>query len=134
APGELAILNPPTDTIRTTVPVGQMPHWIALTPNGHTANVTNEHANDLSVVDLATHKVTATIPLGQAPRKIVIQPAPSAAKPANPPVVIAQFCFTPATPPVAPGQPIVWVNDDSIAHTITSDDGKWDSGELAPGK
>ena len=59
------------------IPPRQMPHWIALTPNGHTAYVTNEKDNDLSVVDLATHKVTATIPLGQAPRKIVIQPAPS---------------------------------------------------------
>ena len=133
-PGELAILNPATQTIRTTVPVGQMPHWIALTPNGHTAYVTNEQANDLSVVDLDTDKVTATIPLGQAPRKIVIQPAPSPVQQVNPAVVIADFAFTPATLTVAPGQPIVWINNDSIPHTITSDDGQWDSGELAPGK
>ena len=120
-PGELAILNPATDTIRTTVPVGQMPHWIALTPNGHTAYVTNEKDNDLSVVDLATHKVTATIPLGQAPRKIVIQPAPPAAKPANPPVVIAKFAFSPAThrPPVSRLSGSTTIP----SHTITSDDG-----------
>ena len=133
-PGELAILNPATRTSRTTVTVGQLPHWVALTPNGHTAYVTNEKDNNLAVVDLATHKVTATIALGQAPRKIVIQPVPTPLKPVTPPVVITNFVFTPATLTVAPGQPIVWINHDSVSHTITSDDGKWDSGELAPGQ
>jgi YVTN family beta-propeller protein len=133
-PSELAILNPATNTTRTTVPVGQMPHWIALTSDGHAAYVTNENSDDISVVDLDTHKVTATIPVGKAPRKIVIQPAPSSVKQDNPPIVIANFAFTPATLTVAPGQPIVWINNDSVQHTITSDDGKWDSGELAPGE
>jgi len=54
------------------VKVGDMPHWIALTPDSKTAYVTNENSNNVSVVDLASHAVTATIPVGNAPRKIVI--------------------------------------------------------------
>ena len=35
---------------------------------------------------------------------------------------------------VQPGEPIVWTNADAIPHTVTSDDGVWDSGDVAPGQ
>ena len=50
--------------------------WIAATSDNHFAYVTNEHSNDVSVVDLSSGSVTARIPVGKAPRKIVIQPTP----------------------------------------------------------
>jgi YVTN family beta-propeller protein len=59
------------------VKVGEMPHWIALTPDAKAAYVTNENSNSVSVVDLGSHTVSATIPVGNAPRKIVILPAAS---------------------------------------------------------
>ena len=31
-------------------------------------------------------------------------------------------------------QPIVWINADAVPHTVTSDDGLWDSGDVAPGQ
>jgi plastocyanin len=34
---------------------------------------------------------------------------------------------------VSYGTKIIWVNDDSVVHTVTSDDGKFDSGDIAPG-
>jgi YVTN family beta-propeller protein len=120
------------------VKVGKMPHWIALTPDGRTAYVTNEGSNDVSVVDLGTNKVTATIPVGNAPRKIVMQPAPAAAAQSNMPsdvtVTISGFAFAPQSVTVAPGQRIVFVNNDSVVHTATSADGSWDSKDIAPGQ
>ena len=35
---------------------------------------------------------------------------------------------------VAMGTTVTWTNNDSIAHTTTSDTGVWDSGILAPGQ
>jgi plastocyanin len=35
---------------------------------------------------------------------------------------------------IAMGTTVTWVNDDSIAHTATSDTGVWDSGILSPGQ
>lgn len=34
---------------------------------------------------------------------------------------------------VATGDAVIWVNDDNIAHTVTADDGSFDSGNIAPG-
>ncbi|HKQ68565.1 MAG TPA: plastocyanin/azurin family copper-binding protein [Polyangiaceae bacterium] len=35
---------------------------------------------------------------------------------------------------VAPGTTVRWVNQDSVAHTATSDSGVWDSGTLTQGQ
>jgi plastocyanin len=42
--------------------------------------------------------------------------------------------FDPATLTITPGTRVVWVNDDDYAHTVTSDDGAFDSGAIPPGK
>ncbi len=34
---------------------------------------------------------------------------------------------------MAPGTTVQWINDDSVAHTVTADGGAFDSGSLAPG-
>ena len=62
-----------------TIKVGTLPHWIALTPDGLNAYVTNENSNDVSVVNLTTKATVATLPIGNAPRKIVIQPVAASA-------------------------------------------------------
>jgi len=139
-PGQLSILDPVTSQVAKVVTVGKMPHWIAINSQGTTAWVTNEASNDVSVVDIATGNVTATIPVGNAPRKIVVQPQmPTAAQetmadPAGFMTSIHGMAFTDATIHVKVGQQITWVNEDSIAHTVTSDQGQWDSGNIDPGK
>ncbi len=132
-PGELAILDPVSNSVRKTVTVGKMPHWIAVNSKGDTAWVTDEGSNDVSVVDLNTGTVKATVPIGNAPRKIVIQPQPSAASQGGITTTISHFAFA-ATITASVGQPIVWTNTDSVPHTITSDDGVWDSGDVNPGQ
>jgi YVTN family beta-propeller protein len=138
-----------------------MPHWIAASSDNHYAYVTNEHSNNVSMLDLTSNSVTDTIPVGSAPRKIVMQsgsvkapaqgaqaaspgqsnaapqmPAPAsvAAAPQGQPVAvsIAKFAFVPATITISTGQAITWTNADPVDHTTTSDDKVWDSGSLSP--
>jgi plastocyanin len=47
---------------------------------------------------------------------------------------IQNFAFHPATVNVKAGQKVTWTNDDSTTHTVTADDGSFDSGDLSPGK
>ena len=56
-----------------------------------------------------------------------------AASPAANTVTISGMAFSPASITIKAGQTVTWVNQDSIAHTVTSDQGLWDPGSLAPG-
>jgi plastocyanin len=31
------------------------------------------------------------------------------------------------------GQSVAWLNHDPMVHTVTADDGSWDSGDIRPG-
>ena len=48
-------------------------------------------------------------------------------------VSISGFAFEPAELQVAAGTEVTWTNDDPEAHTVTADDGSFDSGTLDPG-
>ncbi len=45
-------------------------------------------------------------------------------------VDIQRFKFVPERLEVAPGDTVVWVNLDSVPHTLTAQDGSWDSQTL----
>lgn len=47
-------------------------------------------------------------------------------------VAIRQMAF-PARIESAAGVTVEWTNNDMVAHTVTADDGSWDSGSIAPG-
>ena len=49
-------------------------------------------------------------------------------------VAIADFAFDPATIEVAVGTTVTWANRDAAPHTVTADDGAFDSGRLNPGQ
>lgn len=49
-------------------------------------------------------------------------------------VSIKGFAFTPAAVTVKKGDSVTWTNNDSPAHTVTANDGDFDSGELSPGE
>ena len=48
-------------------------------------------------------------------------------------VTIQNNAFTPSEVTVMVGGSILWVNSDEIVHTVTADDGSFDSGDLQPG-
>jgi plastocyanin len=47
-------------------------------------------------------------------------------------VTLANFAFSPATLNIQVGTTVSWTNNDSTTHTVTSDSGIFDSGNLAP--
>ena len=48
-------------------------------------------------------------------------------------VEMRAMAFAPARIEVTAGTTLVWTNRDQLAHTVTADDGSWDSGPIAPG-
>lgn len=48
-------------------------------------------------------------------------------------VSIANFAYQPANVTTGTGSTIVWTNRDTVAHTVTADDGSFDSGSIASG-
>jgi plastocyanin len=49
-------------------------------------------------------------------------------------VRIAGFAFAPDSASAKVGESVKWTNEDSATHTVTADDGAFDSGNLSGGK
>jgi plastocyanin len=68
-----------------------------------------------------------------------MNPAPSAngsggtGGPATNEVFIQSMAFNPTTITVGVNSTVTWTNKDAITHTVTSDSGTFDSGNVAPG-
>lgn len=61
-----------------------------------------------------------------------IEAGPTA--PAGTSVRMAGSRFEPSTLTIAPGETVRWFNDDALPHTVSANDGRWDSGDLVPGQ
>jgi len=62
-----------------------------------------------------------------------LTPATPAATPGQANVNIAGLAFVPDKLTVAVGTKVTWTNNDSVTHTVTSDDGLFESGNLSRG-
>jgi plastocyanin len=72
--------------------------------------------------------------LGAALAMCLLFPVGSAfAQDADTPVNMAGLSFAPAEVHVAHGAAVLWTNTSTLAHTVTADDGSFDSGMLNPG-
>jgi len=60
-------------------------------------------------------------------------PSSQSSQPAASAIAISDYAFKPATITVAPGTRIVWTNKDDDPHTVTGDDGSFDSKGLGQG-
>lgn len=49
-------------------------------------------------------------------------------------VSISNFAFMPQNITINPGMTVTWTNNDSVTHTVTADNGMFNSGNLAPGQ
>jgi YVTN family beta-propeller protein len=70
----VSVINTGNNTVVATIPVGQEPTGVSITPDGTHAYVTNSFDNTVSVIDTARSKVVATIPVGNAPVAVAITP------------------------------------------------------------
>jgi plastocyanin len=48
-------------------------------------------------------------------------------------IIVSRADFSPATLTIAVGSTVIWKNTSQVAHTVTSDDGTFDSGDLPAG-
>jgi plastocyanin len=64
---------------------------------------------------------------------LIVVIAPGAGAQGTTTVSIQDFFFSPANVSVQPGTTVTWVNEGNVPHTVTSDDGQFDSGVLMPG-
>jgi len=79
-----------------------------------------------------------TIPLGSARQWASIFRRNAAQTPEVPAgadalVHLRQIALEPVEIRVSAGQSVAWLNHDPLVHTITADDGSWESGNMAPG-
>ncbi len=70
----VSVIDISTNLVVATVPVGNSPQAIAVTPNGQFAYVTNNGTNTVSVIDASTNMVVATITVESSPTGIAITP------------------------------------------------------------
>jgi YVTN family beta-propeller protein len=62
--------------VTATIPVGNVPTGVAVTPDGRKIYVANVNSDSVSVIDTAKNKVTATIPVGtfRGPNGVAVTP------------------------------------------------------------
>src|SRR5260370_11724356 len=70
----VSVVDTATYSVVATIPVGQYPAAVAITPNGAFAYVANYNSNSVSVIDTVTNTVTATVMVGTGPWGIAITP------------------------------------------------------------
>jgi len=58
---------------------------------------------------------------------------PAVAQDAGPTVTMQPMTFAPPELHVAPGTNVTWTNPTAVEHTVTADDGSFDSGNVEPG-
>ena len=72
--------------------------------------------------------------LGVALALCLLAPVGSAfAQDADATVDMSSISFKPAEVHILPGQTVLWTNSDPFQHTVTADDGSFDSGLVDPG-
>jgi YVTN family beta-propeller protein len=73
--GIVAAIDTATDAVTATIPVGQSPQGIAVSPIGTDAYVANFDSNTVSVLDTSTNTVTDTIQTGLGPASVAFNTA-----------------------------------------------------------
>src|SRR5215472_1639850 len=79
----VSVIDTTSNTVAATIPVGNNPYGVAVTPDGSTVYVANHDANTVAVIDTASNTVAATIPVGNNPYGVAVTPDGSTVYVAN---------------------------------------------------
>ena len=113
------------------------------TPHTMSLHATNTNTTTLEGLSRGTSTVrygfeyTVPIHLDRFRRRKLPSPTASAAAVGAPDTLrlaIKNIAYTQTRVQVAQGTIVVWLNEDPVVHTVTADDGRFDSGEIPPGK
>ncbi len=74
ASADVAVIDTRVDRVVARIPVGQVPHQVAVSESLDRMTVSNTAENTLSVIDLKTLETVATLPLGHEPEHIALDP------------------------------------------------------------
>ena len=142
--GGLAPSALPAWSVGTTFEIPYSPHSVSLyvtNANTHTLEGTSRGTSVLRggfefLVPFTSWARWAAIfapppePNGSSGR----EPAGTAVPAGETVVLIQGMAYAPARVTVPAGTTIHWINRDTMGHTVTSSEGKWDSGLLQPGE
>lgn len=64
----------PKNIVIATIPVGESPLWVVISPDSKTAYVSNFFSSTVSVIDVATNTITFTISVPSNPQSLAITP------------------------------------------------------------
>jgi YVTN family beta-propeller protein len=70
----VSVIDTKTNTVTATIPVGNSPWGVAVSPDGRSVYVTNIRSGTVSVIDTRTNTVVATIPAGSNPYGVAVSP------------------------------------------------------------
>ncbi|MBI3873844.1 MAG: hypothetical protein HY307_02360 [Arcobacter sp.] len=68
------MIDTSTNTVLTTIPVGDTPQGVAVNPAGTLIYVANSGSNSVSVINAATNTVTSIISVGLTPSGVAFSP------------------------------------------------------------
>src|SRR5215470_18135732 len=69
---DITIIDTATNSVVATVPVGQRPRGLGLSPDGNTLYVALGPERAIAAVDLATRKVVVRLPAGSDPETFAV--------------------------------------------------------------
>jgi YVTN family beta-propeller protein len=70
----LSVVDTATQSVVTSIPVGDDPDGVAVTPDGTQVYVANFLSDNVSVIDAGTNRVTKTIDVGSGPVGVAVRP------------------------------------------------------------
>ena len=116
----MSVIDAATNSVTATIPVGDQPLGVAVTPDGTRAYVTNTFSDTVSVIDTATNTVTATIAVGDTPRGVAVADVEVAGNAA--PVAVADAYSVIGGATLSVPTPGVLANDsDADGDVLTAD-------------
>ncbi|MCB0533324.1 MAG: beta-propeller fold lactonase family protein [Saprospiraceae bacterium] len=71
---QVSVIEIATNTVVATIPVGNVPQGVSVSPNGTRVYISNTFDDNVSVIDATTNTVIATVPVGNSPLGLAVSP------------------------------------------------------------